>query len=67
MGNQLSSLLEFQKYENNAKLQAVIDAVHARYAAVPLNDDDVEWVAAAGMPKTAPEKPDPAEKSNGFP
>ena len=67
MGNQLSSLLDFQKFENNAKLQAVIDSVHARYSAARLSDDDAEWVAAAGMPQTAPEKPDPAGKNNGFP
>ena len=67
MGDKLSSLFDFQKYENNAKLQAVIDSVHARYTAVPLSDDEVEWVAAAGAPKAAPEKPDPAGKNNGFP
>ena len=67
MGNKLNSLLDFQKYEKNAKLQAVIDSVHARYAAVRLSDDEVEWVAAAGAPKAAPEKPDPAGKNNGFP
>ncbi len=67
MGNKLSALFDFQKYEKNAKLQAVIDSVHARYSAARLSDDDVEFVAAAGMPKTAPEKPDPADKKNGFP
>ena|GEM_PF-2696150 len=67
MGNKLSSLFDFQKYEKNEKMQAVIDSVHARYAAVRLSDDDVEWVAAAGMPNAAPGKPDPAVKKDGFP
>ena len=47
MGNQLSSLLDFQKYEKNAKLQAVIDSVHARYSAARLSDDDVDLVCNA--------------------
>ena len=66
MGNKLNALLDFQKYEKNPKLQAVINSVHARYSGERLSDDEVEFVAAAGMPKTAPEVTDLADKKNGL-
>ncbi len=53
MENILSQLFDYQKYENNADLQAVIDAVHARYSARPLSDDEAELVTAAGRPEAA--------------
>ena len=40
-------------YEKNTSLQSVIDAVHARYAARQLSDDEAEWIAAAGRPEAA--------------
>ena len=46
-------LFDFQKFEKNADLQAVIDAVHARYAARKLSDEEAECVAAAGTPDAA--------------
>lgn len=49
----ISLLFDFQKFEKNAELQAVIDAVHARYSARKLSDDEAEWVAAAGTPGTS--------------
>ena len=63
MGNNLSALFDFQKFEGNADLQRVIDSVHARYAVRELNIDEMEWVNAAGTPDRAPEKKDP-EKGN---
>ena len=50
MEKKISMLFDFQKFEKNADLQAVIDAVHARYAARKLTDDEAEYVAAAGTP-----------------
>lgn len=44
----LRLLFDFQAFEKNSNLQAVIDAVHGRYSARPLSDDEVEYVAAAG-------------------
>ena len=50
----LKALFDFQKYEENADLQKVIDRVHARYnsRAQLLHDDDVEFVNAAGVQDT---------------
>ena len=47
----ISLLFDFHRFEKNKDLQAVIDAVHARYTARKLTDDEAEWVAAAGTPK----------------
>ncbi len=51
MERKLRALFDFQKYEQNADLQKVIDRVHARYnsKAQLLDDDDVEFVNAAGV------------------
>ena len=57
----LRLLFDFQKFEKNAELQAVIDAAHARHVARPLSDDEVESVAAAGMPGATKKKKDPRE------
>lgn len=53
MEKKISMLFDFQRFEKNADLQAVIDAVHARYTARELTDDEAEYVAAAGTPDTA--------------
>ena len=54
MENVLQSLFDFQRFEQNADLQRVIDSVHAsvraRQSRPELSLDDAEWVAAAGMP-----------------
>ena len=51
MERKLKALFDFQKYEQNADLQKIIDQVHARYnsRAQLLEDDDVEFVNAAGV------------------
>ena len=58
MEKKLRALFDFQKYEQNADLQSVIDRVHARYSnsARMLSDDEADLVAAAGMPETAMKK-----------
>ena len=43
----LSSIFDFQRFEGNKKLQALIDETETRYA-YALSDDDLEWVNAAG-------------------
>ena len=53
MEKKISMLFDFQRFEKNADLQAVIDAVHARYAARKLSDEEAECVAAAGTPDAA--------------
>ncbi len=53
MEQKLSLLFDFQSYENNEELQSVIDAVHRKYAAQQLSDDEAEFIAAAGRPEAA--------------
>ncbi len=62
MEKAISVLFDYQRFDKNADLQAVIDAVHARYAARKLSDDEAELVAAAGMPDTAFKKNQPEDK-----
>ena len=52
----LSLLFDYQTFDGNADLQAVIDAVHSRNGAQALSDDEAELVAAAGMPGTEQNK-----------
>ena len=61
MEEKLASLFDYQKFENNANLQAVIDRVHARYGAQLLDDDEVEFVAAAGRPEANKKRTSPTE------
>ena len=51
MESKLKQLFDFQKFEGNSELQQVIDSVHARYAVRELSLDDMEFVAAAGVPE----------------
>ena len=51
MENKLKAMFDFQKFEGNSELQQVIDSVHARYAVRELSLDDMEFVAAAGVPE----------------
>ena len=67
MEKKLYALFDFHLFMKSAKLQAVIDSVHARYAATMLSDDDVAMVAAAGAKQAAPEKTDSGDKRNVFP
>ena len=62
MEKKISILFDFQKFEKNADLQAVIDAVHSRYTARKLTDDEAEYVAAAGMPDMACKRSQPKEE-----
>ena len=55
MEGKLKALFDYQKFEENSALQAVIDSVHSRYAVKELSLDEMEWVAAAGIPETKPE------------
>ena len=58
MEGKLKSLFDYQKFEGNSALQSVIDSVHSRYAVKELSLDEMEWVAAAGIPETKPEDKD---------
>ena len=44
----LRRLFDFQRFEKNARLQAVIDETHARIKAYKLSDDVLDLVSAAG-------------------
>lgn len=59
--NKLKKLFEFQRFEKNAKLEALIAETRERYDAA-LSDDDLEMVAAAGE-KTAEYVEPPADQS----
>ncbi len=51
----LYQAFDLQRFSPSARLQAVIDASHARTAARELSDDELDFVAAAGEPE-APTK-----------
>ncbi len=55
MEGKLKALFDYQKFEENSALQSVIDSVHSRYTVKELSLDEMEWVAAAGIPETKPE------------
>ena len=48
---------DLQRFAGNARLQAVIDAVHARCQPQALSDEQLDLVAAAGQPEE-PKKPE---------
>ena len=50
MEKRLQQLFDYQRFEENARLSTVINSVKARYNKRELNEDDLEWVAAAGNP-----------------
>lgn len=54
----LTRLFDYQHFEGNKKLQALIDETEDR-CLNNLSDDDLEWVSAAG------EKNDPEYKKDG--
>ena len=65
MEKYLETMFGFQRFNENDRLQRVIDSVHARYNTADgksgmreLNLDEMEWVAAAGVqqPKQGLEK-----------
>ncbi len=57
MENLLMKLFDYQKFEGNSELQGLIDSVHARYTVKELDLEDMEWIAAAGIPETDPKAP----------
>ena len=44
----LHQAFDFQRFAASPRLQALIDAVHARTASRALDDSDLDFVAAAG-------------------
>ncbi len=50
MENTLSTLFDFQRFEGNADLQLIINAVHSKYAMRELSVDEMDFIAAAGVP-----------------
>ncbi len=49
---ELFRAFDYQRFAGNAKLQAVIDAAHRRQAVRELTDEELDFVAAAGVPET---------------
>lgn len=47
MENKLKKLFEFQRFEKNPELEALIAETHSR-SAMALSDDDLNFVNAAG-------------------
>ena len=54
--SQLYQAFDLQRFAPNARLQAVIDKTHARIPARELSDEELDFVAAAGVPEP-PKKP----------
>ena len=54
----LTALFDYQRFERNKKLQALIEDTENRCMNA-LSDDDLEWVSAAG------EETDPKENKDG--
>lgn len=54
----LTALFDYQRFERNERLQALIEDTENRCKNA-LSDDDLEWVSAAG------EETDPKEKEDG--
>ncbi len=51
MESLLKGLFDYQRYEENASLRAVIDSVHGRYAVRDLSMDELDMISAAGQPE----------------
>ncbi len=58
---QLYQAFDLQRFASSGRLQAVIDASHARTAARELSDDELDLVAAAGAPETGKRPKEPRE------
>ena len=58
METALRRLFDYQKFERSRALQTVIDNVHTRYAARELDLNEMDFVAAAGLPETLKAKND---------
>lgn len=57
---QLTALFDYQRFERNKKLQALIDDTETRCLNA-LSDDDLEWVSAAGEESDLKDKKDGQE------
>ncbi|MBR4500995.1 MAG: hypothetical protein IKP22_03800 [Clostridia bacterium] len=63
MERKLKALFDFQAFEQNRDLQAVIDSVHARYAVRrELDMDEADMVNAAGDPHIFQKKKENGEE-----
>ncbi len=49
---ELFRAFDYQRFVGNTRLQAVIDMTHRRQAVRELTDEELDFVAAAGVPKT---------------
>lgn len=56
----LTALFDFQRFEGDGRLQALIDETEDRFLH-DLSDDDLEWVSAAGDGSGQSEKKDGEE------
>ena len=52
----LYQAFDLQRIETNAKLQAMIDAAHKRINERELSDEELDLVAAAGVPNATKPK-----------
>ena len=52
----LAQMFDFQRYEESPSLQRVISETHARCTAKSLTLDEMNMIAAAGMPERKPER-----------
>ena len=57
---QLTALFDYQRFERNKRLQALIEDTERRCLCA-LSDDDLEWVSAAGEETDLKEKKDGQE------
>ncbi len=57
---QLHRVFDFQRFAGNKRLQAVIDAAHERCETRELDEDELEFVSAAGVPEP-PERGHPED------
>ena len=60
MTKKLTALFDYQRFENNKRLQALSDETEAR-CLHNLSDDDLEWVSAAGEETDLKDKKDGKE------
>ena len=56
MEQTLTYLFDYQRFEGSRTLEEVIDEVHARYAFRELSLEDMEMIAAAGVPEKKPDR-----------
>ena len=56
---ELFAAFDYQRFAQNARLQAVIDGVHARTSARALTDEELDLVSAAGTQALIRDPEDP--------